>query len=100
MKLLDELKAEEEKLRGIKVKQTARYSTSEEKMIYEKIDPDATYAAASPALDILGKEQTRARLRCEGKGAPYIKLGGRVLYRGKDVIAFLEANTVTPDKPA
>jgi len=68
--------------------------------MFGSIDPDVTYEASNPALDILGKEQTRARLRCEGKGAPYIKLGGRVLYRGADVIAFLEANTVTPKAAA
>ncbi len=62
--------------------------------MFPKIDPDVTYEALNPALDVLGKAQTRARHRHEGKGCPFIKLGGRVLYRGSDVLAHLAENTV------
>lgn len=62
--------------------------------MFSPINPDAFYEALSPDLNVLGKPQTRARLRHEGKGCPYIKIGQRVVYRGCDVLAFLEQNTV------
>lgn len=63
-------------------------------MPYSKIDPAAYYDNDAPELDVLGKLQTRNRHRSEGKGCPFIKLGGRILYRGVDVLAHLEAHTV------
>jgi len=59
-----------------------------------KIDPDAYYPP-SEAGEILDKQpHTLAKLRCHGTGAPYIKQGRQVLYRGSDLIAFLEDRRV------
>ncbi len=59
------------------------------------IDPDKHYPNSDPELDVvLGERQTRNRHRHEGVGCPYYKLGSRIVYRGADVLAYLEANRV------
>lgn len=63
-------------------------------MTHPNINPAAFYNNDAPELDVLGKPQTRNRHRCEGQGCRYIKLGGRIVYRGSDVLAYLEANTI------
>lgn len=63
-------------------------------MTFPPIDPKAYYDASAPELDVLGKPQTRNRHRCEGTGCPYIKIGGRVVYRGSDVLDYLAARTI------
>ena len=63
-------------------------------MKFPKIDPDAFYENSAPEADVLGKQQTRNRHRSEGRGCPFVKIGGRVLYRGSDIIAYLDANTI------
>lgn len=63
-------------------------------MNFPPIDPTAYYESDAKELDVLGKPQTRARHRHEGKGCPFIKLGGRIVYRGSDILTYLEANTV------
>jgi hypothetical protein len=47
---------------------------------------------------ILGKsQQTLAWWRCSKRyNLPYLRVGGRVLYDQRDVLAFLEANRVEP----
>jgi len=64
--------------------------------MFTEIDPDTYYEALSPALNVLGKPQTRARHRHEGKGCPYIKLDHRIIYHGKVVLEHLAENTVVP----
>ena len=61
------------------------------------IDPDAMYATSDPALAILGAPQTLANQRSRGLGAPYYRHGGKILYRGADVIEFLESKRVEPE---
>ena len=63
-------------------------------MSFPPIDAATTYSAHAPELEVLGSKQTRARHRHEGKGCKFIKAGGRVLYRGADVLAYLEACTI------
>lgn len=63
-------------------------------MKYPTVDPIAFYGNDAPELDVLGSKQTRNRHRSEGKGCPFIKVGGRVVYRGSDVLAYLEENTI------
>ncbi len=59
-------------------------------MSFPAINPEQHYASDAPELNILGSKQTRARLRHEGKGCKYLKIGGRVVYRGADILAFLD----------
>ena len=60
------------------------------------IIPEQYYLPDAPELRVLGAVQTLARWRSERKGPPYIKSGSRVLYRGDDVLAWLEARRVEP----
>ena len=55
---------------------------------------DRLYRTNAPALSILATPGVMAQWRHHGTGPAYIKLGGRVLYRGGDLNAFLEARRV------
>ena len=59
-----------------------------------KINPDLYYTPTAPELRPVAAVQTLARWRHEGRGPAYVKSGARVLYRGADVLAWLEANRV------
>ena len=61
-----------------------------------EIKPDNYYTPNDPEMRIIGAVQTLARWRCEGKDLAYIKSGSRVLYRGSDVLDFLNRNRVQP----
>ena len=60
-----------------------------------RIDPDKFYRTTDPLLVEIASKQTFARWRCEGKGPPFVKAGSRVLYRGQDILDWLEARTVS-----
>ncbi|MEM8624436.1 MAG: MerR family transcriptional regulator [Pseudomonadota bacterium] len=64
------------------------------------IDPDTWYPADAPELDVIGARQTRARWRHEGRGPAYVKAGARVVYRGADVLRWLEARRVRTTETA
>ena len=57
------------------------------------------YTPDAPELRVLGAVQTLARWRHEGKGPAYSKSGSRIVYRGADVLAWLEARRVQTDAP-
>ena len=59
-------------------------------------DNGTLYPAGDPALKILGSPQTLANWRCEGRGPAFIKLGGRVAYRGDDLNRWIEGQRVDP----
>lgn len=59
-----------------------------------RIDPEKFYQTTAPELSIVGAVQTLARWRHEGRGPAFIKAGSRVLYRGSDVIEWLDARRV------
>lgn len=60
-------------------------------------DPDKFYPAVEVEARGIAKEQTLAQWRSEGrKGPPYVKVGSRVLYGGKDLIDWLAASRVEP----
>ena len=65
-----------------------------------KIEADAHYPEGSPELEVIGKRQTRAKYRHEGRGPAYIKVGSRVVYFGQDVLDWLEARRVTTNDAA
>ncbi len=64
------------------------------------IDPNKHYPNNAEELDVLGEPQTRARHRHEGIGCPYYKLGSRIIYRGSDVLAYLEAHRIETGEAA
>ncbi|WP_299847737.1 helix-turn-helix domain-containing protein [uncultured Roseovarius sp.] len=58
------------------------------------IEPTHYYTSSDPEMRPLGKEQTLAAWRSHGRGPAYIKMGRRVLYRGADILNWIEANRV------
>ena len=56
--------------------------------------PEQYYTTDSPELRPFGAPQTFARWRHEGRGPAYCKSGSRVVYRGADVLAWLESHRV------
>ena len=63
------------------------------------IEPDTLYRPeqAGPFIGKSGK--SLANLRCERKGPAYVKLGPTVFYRGRDLLAYIEAARVDPLQP-
>ena len=59
-------------------------------------DCDTLYMAGDDALLVLGRPSTLAHWRSDGAGPPFVKLGARVAYRGRDLNAWLESRTVRP----
>ncbi len=59
-----------------------------------QINPNNYYPPGAQELRDVGAVQTLARWRCEGMGPSYIKIGGRILYLGADVLKWLEAHRV------
>ena len=52
------------------------------------------YRTDDPALRIIAQQQTLAVWRMQGRGPRYIKLSGRVLYKGADLNAWLASQAV------
>ena len=64
-----------------------------------QINPNGFYPPDAPEMRILGAVQTLARWRCECKGPNFHRAGSRILYRGADVLAYLEANRIETGSP-
>lgn len=64
------------------------------------IEPNRFYPTNSPELRILGARQTLARWRHEGAGPAYTRAGGRILYKGSDVLDWLDRQRVATQKTA
>jgi len=60
------------------------------------VDPQELYSPADLDKKGLAKKQTLAQRRHEKRGPPYLKIGTRVLYHGRDLIAWLESSRVEP----
>jgi hypothetical protein len=60
------------------------------------VDPQGFYSPADLDEKGLAKKQTLAQWRHEKRGPPYLKVGSRVLYGGKDLIDWLAASRVEP----
>ena len=57
-------------------------------------DDSKLYQSRDAALDAIAPYSTRAHWRQAGKGPPFVRLGKRVAYRGCDLNAWLERQTV------
>ncbi len=64
------------------------------------IDPLETLSTAEAAQRINGSEETLRKWRKERRGIPYLRWGRSIRYRTSDVVAWMEANTVTPGEVA
>ena len=63
-------------------------------------DETSLYFAHDAEVLKLGTYSTLAHWRSEGRGPKYIKVGGKVAYRGSDLNEWLDAQTVDPAKRA
>ena len=61
-----------------------------------RFDPDRYYRTDDPALAVIATRGTMSQWRHRGEGPRYVRLGGRVLYRGIDVNAWLDERIVEP----
>ena len=61
-----------------------------------RFDPDRYYRTDDPALAVIATRGTMSQWRHRGEGPRYVRLGGRVLYRGIDVNAWLYERIVEP----
>ena len=59
-------------------------------------DNETLYLPTDPEIQRLGSYSTLASWRSEGRGPRYVKIGGRVMYRGRDLNEWIEAQTVDP----
>lgn len=59
-------------------------------------DPEKLYRCNDPDLLALAPYSTLAHMRSEGRGPAFLKVGGRVLYRGRDLNEWLDSVTVRP----
>ena len=59
-----------------------------------RIEPNEIYEPDSVQLSLIGKPQTLARYRHEGRGPNYLKLGKKILYRGQDIIIWINKHEV------
>lgn len=59
-------------------------------------DEDTLYRPNDPAMRVLAAPGVLAQWRHYGRGPRYLKIGGRVRYRGSDLNAWIEAQTVDP----
>lgn len=59
-------------------------------------DNDRLYFATDPTLRNIAPASTMAHWRCEGRGPSFVKIGPKVAYRGADLNAWIEAQTVRP----
>ena len=62
-----------------------------------QINPEQYYRPRDPELRQIGAVQTLAAWRHQGRGPSYILSGSRVLYKGADLIAWLEANRIATE---
>ena len=59
-------------------------------------DADRFYAATDPAMRFIASYQTLAHWRAREIGPAFHRLGGRILYKGADLNAFIESRRVEP----
>ncbi len=61
-------------------------------------EQDRTYVLGDPELDIIGDREKLAQWRHRGVGPAYYKLGRKIIYRGSDLNAWVEASRVDPGR--
>ena len=60
------------------------------------IVPEGIYPPEEAAEGVGSSKSGLAQMRMEGEGPAYIKLKGKVLYRGRDLLDWLESQRVEP----
>ena len=62
----------------------------------EHFDPHSFYTPQDEEMRLIATVNTLAVWRHQGKGPPYYRPNGRILYRGVDLNAYLDAGRVEP----
>ena len=60
----------------------------------QRFEDDRYYPTSAPELRVLGSRGTLAQWRHRGVGPPYIRFGNRVLYEGRALNGWLDAQRV------
>jgi len=61
-----------------------------------QIQPGVYYPTKAPELRQIATEQTLTQWRYQKRGPAYVKSGSRILYKGEDLLSWLEASRVEP----
>ena len=61
-------------------------------------EDERCYVLADPELELLGDREKLAQWRHKGVGPAYYKIGRKVIYRGTDLNAWLDANRIDPSQ--
>ena len=61
-----------------------------------RFEPDRYYRTDDPALELIATRGTLSQWRHRGVGPRYVRLGGRVLYLGRDLNGYLDSMVVEP----
>jgi len=61
------------------------------------IGPTVNYDARSAAKRLNLAEQTLSNWRYLRKGPPYIRIGGKIVYREADLVVFENRNRIDPE---
>lgn len=61
-----------------------------------EFDDDRYYLTTDPELELLGSPAAMAQWRKRGKGPRYLRVGRRILYRGRDLNLFLDECVIEP----
>ena len=59
-------------------------------------EDNRNYVLGDPELDFIGNREKLAQWRHKAQGPAYYKLGRKVVYRGRDLNAWADANRVDP----
>ena len=65
--------------------------------VVSAIDPDGLYRTDHPTLRSLGTAGTLAQWRHRGTGPPFVRYGRLILYRGRDLLRWLDEHMVYPE---
>lgn len=61
-----------------------------------RFEEDRLYRPTDSELRILATRGTLAIWRHEGRGPKYVRLGGHVLYEGRDLNAYIDERKIAP----
>ena len=64
-----------------------------------RFDPDRYYRTTDQELRLIATRGTLSQWRHRGEGPPYVRFGNRVLYRGSELNAWLDAHIIHPTNP-
>ena len=59
---------------------------------------ERSYVPGDPELDIIGDREKLAHWRHKRKGPAFYRLGRKIIYRGADLNAWVDANRVDPSR--